>query len=139
LKEVTDEIALPFLHPLSPNSPPSLSLSLSLSLFYLLIYLSIFLRYAVFNFDGSLAELKGFELKRRGELQLVKTFQSEVFKRFLDGGSLDECYQSVASVANLWLDVLDNQGVDLEDDQLIDLISEVTAAPYILHPTSYII
>jgi len=33
-------------------------------------------RYAVFNFDGSLAELKGFELKRRGELQLVKTFQS---------------------------------------------------------------
>ena len=29
-------------------------------------------RYAVFNFDRSLAELKGFELKRRGELQLVK-------------------------------------------------------------------
>ena len=29
-------------------------------------------RYAVFNFDGSLAELKGFEVKRRGELQLVK-------------------------------------------------------------------
>ena len=25
-------------------------------------------RYAVFNFDGSLAELKGFELKRRGEV-----------------------------------------------------------------------
>jgi DNA polymerase elongation subunit (family B) len=120
---------------LSPQIPPLLSLSLSL--FYLLIYLSIYLRYAVFNFDGSLAELKGFELKRRGELQLVKTFQSEVFKRFLDGGSLDECYQSVASVANLWLDVLDNKGVDLEDDQLIDLISEVTAAPYILHPTSY--
>ena len=23
-------------------------------------------RYAVFNFDGSLAEVKGFELKRRG-------------------------------------------------------------------------
>ncbi len=179
-------------------------------------------RYAVFNFDGSLAELKGFELKRRGELQLVKVcvclcfsvyvcvcvyvyqllctasfkahaqvqsvhvhtymctctsyaqifqakayrlvprnknmctrvysctymckgfpsgsiqalpgwrllgrmlpecgcgglyiqththaytqvFQAEVFKRFLDGGSLEECYQSVAAVANLWLDVL---------------------------------
>ena len=29
-------------------------------------------RYAVFNFDGSLAELKGFEVKRRGELQLIK-------------------------------------------------------------------
>lgn len=33
-------------------------------------------RYAVFNFDGSLAELKGFEVKRRGELQLIKIFQS---------------------------------------------------------------
>jgi DNA polymerase epsilon subunit 1 len=83
-------------------------------------------RYAVFNFDGSLAELKGFELKRRGELQLVKVFQSEVFKRFLDGGSLEECYTSVAAVANQWLDVLDNKGVDLEDDELIDLISEST-------------
>ncbi len=32
-------------------------------------------RYAVFNHDGSLAELKGFELKRRGELKLIKVFQ----------------------------------------------------------------
>ena len=32
-------------------------------------------RYAVFNFDGSLAELKGFEVKRNGELQLIKIFQ----------------------------------------------------------------
>ena len=81
-------------------------------------------RYAVFNFDGSLAELKGFELKRRGELQLVKNFQSEVFKRFLDGATLDECYKSVASVANHWLDVLDNKGIDLDDEELIDNISE---------------
>lgn len=42
-------------------------------------------RYAVFNFDGSLAELKGFEVKRRGELQLVKIFQSSVFEAFLKG------------------------------------------------------
>ncbi len=40
-------------------------------------------RYAVFNHDGSLAELKGFELKRRGELKLVKVFQAEVFSQFL--------------------------------------------------------
>lgn len=32
-------------------------------------------RYAVFNHDGSLAELKGFEIKRRGELKLIKVFQ----------------------------------------------------------------
>ena len=36
-------------------------------------------RYAVFNHDGSLAELKGFELKRRGELEVIKVFQSQVW------------------------------------------------------------
>ena len=39
---------------------------------------SIKKRYAVFNDDGSLAELKGFEMKRRGELKLIKVFQAEV-------------------------------------------------------------
>lgn len=81
-------------------------------------------RYAVFNFDGSLAELKGFELKRRGELELIKTFQSQVFERFLDGNSLEECYDSVAEIANHWIDILETQGDSLEDDELVDLISE---------------
>jgi DNA polymerase epsilon subunit 1 len=81
-------------------------------------------RYAVFNFDGSLAELKGFELKRRGELELIKTFQSQVFERFLDGNSLTECYDAVASVANHWIDVLDTRGDSLRDEELVDLISE---------------
>jgi hypothetical protein len=131
-------------------------------------------RYAVFNFDGSLAELKGFEIKvatlllagsrlcacvcfqqqtivllngdtlcifanpavcpchlfllpfslsntcvgcrlsplppqRRGELKLIKVFQAEVFEQFLAGGSLKECYDAVAAVANRWLDMLDTQ------------------------------
>lgn len=81
-------------------------------------------RYAVFNDDGSLAELKGFELKRRGELELIKQFQSQVFERFLNGGTLIECYDSVAEVANYWVDVLDTQGESLETDELVDLISE---------------
>eukprot|EP00980_Cylindrotheca_fusiformis_P026149 scaffold15472_cov117-Cylindrotheca_fusiformis.AAC.13 len=81
-------------------------------------------RYAVFNFDGSLAELKGFELKRRGELELIKTFQSQVFERFLDGNSLAECYESVAEIANHWIDVIDTRGESLDDDELVDLISE---------------
>lgn len=81
-------------------------------------------RYAVFNEDGSLAELKGFELKRRGELQLIKNFQSDIFKLFLDGETLDGCYQSVANVANNWLDVLDTKGGMLEDEDLIELICE---------------
>ena len=63
-------------------------------------------RYAVFNEDGSLAELKGFEVKRRGELQLVKIFQSSVFEAFLHGTKLEQVYESVAKVANYWLDVL---------------------------------
>ena len=50
-------------------------------------------RYAVFNFDGSLAELKGFEVKRRGELQIIKIFQSTVFEAFLKGDNLATCYE----------------------------------------------
>ena len=60
----------------------------------------------MFNDDGSLAELKGFEVKRRGELQLVKIFQSSVFEAFLQGAKLEEVYEAVARVANYWLDVL---------------------------------
>ena len=63
-------------------------------------------RYAVFNLDGSMAELKGFEMKRRGELQIIKIFQTQVFERFLLGSNLKECYQEVAKIANYWLDVL---------------------------------
>lgn len=81
-------------------------------------------RYAVFNHDGTLAELKGFELKRRGELQLIKNFQSDIFKLFLEGDTLDNCYKAVASVANNWLDVLDTKGGMLEDEDLIELICE---------------
>ncbi len=81
-------------------------------------------RYAVFNFDGSLAELKGFELKRRGELSIIKVFQSQVFEKFLDGNSLESCYAAVGKVADEWLDVLHSRGEALEDEELIELISE---------------
>uniref|UniRef100_A0A452YAU9 DNA polymerase epsilon catalytic subunit n=1 Tax=Aegilops tauschii subsp. strangulata TaxID=200361 RepID=A0A452YAU9_AEGTS len=81
-------------------------------------------RYAVFNEDGTLAELKGFEIKRRGELKLIKVFQAEVFDKFLHGSTLEECYAAVASVANRWLDLLDNQGIDISDSELLGFISE---------------
>src|SRR5947199_1195092 len=81
-------------------------------------------RYAVFNPDGSLAELKGFELKRRGELKLIKIFQSQIFKVFLEGTTLTECYAAVAKVANRWLDVLHQHGATLADEELMELISE---------------
>src|SRR5579862_6398614 len=81
-------------------------------------------RYAVFNDNGSLAELKGFEVKRRGELKLIKIFQTQIFKVFLEGTTLEECYASVAKVANRWLDVLFSKGRTLADEELLELISE---------------
>ena len=81
-------------------------------------------RYAVFNHDGSLAELKGFEVKRRGELKLIKIFQEKIFKFFLEGTTLAETYAAVATVANQWLDVLDQRGETLADQELIELICE---------------
>lgn len=81
-------------------------------------------RYAVFNDDGSLAELKGFEVKRRGELKLIKIFQQQIFKFFLEGEDLAQCYGAVAKVANRWLDVLHNKGSTLADEELMELISE---------------
>ena len=79
-------------------------------------------RYAVFNKDGSLAELKGFEIKRRGELKLVKLFQSQVFQSFLEGKSKEECYEQVGKVANYWLDILDSKGKNIVEDELISFI-----------------
>ncbi|GBE84413.1 DNA polymerase epsilon catalytic subunit A [Sparassis crispa] len=81
-------------------------------------------RYAVFNDDGSLAELKGFEVKRRGELQLIKIFQSQIFEKFLLGTTTEECYAAVAQVADRWLDVLFSKAETLGDDELVDLIAE---------------
>lgn len=81
-------------------------------------------RYAVFNHDGSLAELKGFEVKRRGELKLIKIFQTQIFKFFLEGTTLQECYDAVAKISNQWLDVLYSHGSTLADEELIDLICE---------------
>uniref|UniRef100_A0AC34GQD3 DNA polymerase epsilon catalytic subunit n=1 Tax=Panagrolaimus sp. ES5 TaxID=591445 RepID=A0AC34GQD3_9BILA len=81
-------------------------------------------RYAVFNFDGTLAELKGFEVKRRGELNIIKEFQKDVFKAFLGGNDLQSAYESVAKVADSWLDVLHTKGGNLRTDELFDLIAE---------------
>ena len=81
-------------------------------------------RYAVFNDDGSLAELKGFEVKRRGELQLIKIFQSQIFEKFLLGTTTQECYAAVAEIADRWLDVLFSKAESLSDEELVELIAE---------------
>jgi len=83
----------------------------------------------VFNDDGSLAELKGFEIKRRGELKLIKVFQSEVFSTFLEGDTLETAYGAVGGIANRWLDMLDNRGIDLADSELMELIGACALSP----------
>eukprot|EP01116_Phalansterium_solitarium_P016004 TRINITY_DN3613_c0_g1_i2.p1 TRINITY_DN3613_c0_g1~~TRINITY_DN3613_c0_g1_i2.p1 ORF type:complete len:1510 (-),score=589.87 TRINITY_DN3613_c0_g1_i2:2531-7060(-) len=82
-------------------------------------------RYAVFNNNGTLAELKGFEIKRRGELKLIKAFQGQIFETFLQGTTLVECYAAAAGIANQWLDVLDTRGASFESiDELLELLTE---------------
>ena len=81
-------------------------------------------RYAVFKKDGSLAELKGFELKRRGELKLVKVFQTQLFKTYLEGSNLKECYAAVARIANHWLTILHSHGSKIDEEEIFELLSE---------------
>lgn len=78
-------------------------------------------RYAVVNFDGSVAEFKGFELKRRGELGLVKIVQSSLFEKFRGGSTLKECHGEVARVADHWIDVLFSKAAHMPNDELFDL------------------
>lgn len=85
---------------------------------------SIKKRYAVFNDDGSLAELKGFEIKRRGELKLVKQFQGEIFNRFLEGKTLEDCYLHVGQTCDKWLDILVTRGEGMSDEQILELLAE---------------
>jgi len=81
-------------------------------------------RYAVFNQAGRMTEIKGFELKRRGELNIIKIFQSEVFSRFLEGKTLQECYDACGDVAKRWYDILESKGEYVNDSELIDYICE---------------
>ena len=81
-------------------------------------------RYVVFNEKGKITELKGFEIKRRGELKILKFFQSEIFYSFLKGENLRECYEECSSVARKWLKILTDQGAGMDDEELIDYIVE---------------
>ncbi|GKF91991.1 DNA polymerase epsilon catalytic subunit A-like protein, partial [Tanacetum coccineum] len=53
-------------------------------------------RYAMFNNDGTLAELKGFEIKRRGELKLIKVFQISLTNSLAEYGEQKSCAVTTA-------------------------------------------
>jgi len=81
-------------------------------------------RYIVIDFDDKIQELKGFELKRRGELKIIKIFQEEVFGQFLKGKNLTECYSECAEIAKRWYSILELNGEGINDEELLDYIEE---------------
>ena len=72
-------------------------------------------RYCVWEDDGSIAELKGFEMKRRGELKLIQVFQQEIFEQgsFLAGKTKEDVYKVLGAACNRWLDVIDSRAASL--------------------------
>ncbi|GAW81728.1 DNA polymerase epsilon, catalytic subunit a [Plasmodium gonderi] len=80
-------------------------------------------RYVVFNDKYKISELKGFEIKRRGELRIIQKFQSEIFNHFLKGKTKEESYYYASLTANKWKNLIDTKAVDIDnDDELFDLI-----------------
>lgn len=81
-------------------------------------------RYVVFNKEGKISEIKGFEIKRRGELGIIKIFQSEIFSQYLKGDSLLSLYQACAEIAKKWIMIIKQKGESLDDNTLIELLAE---------------
>ncbi|CDR97363.1 DNA polymerase family B, exonuclease domain containing protein, putative [Babesia bigemina] len=79
-------------------------------------------RYVVFNHQKQIVELKGFEIKRRGEMRMIQMFQEEVFPRYLLGSTKEEAYQSAAAVGLSYRRSLDSRATNLEDDDMFDLL-----------------
>ena len=82
-------------------------------------------RYCVFNFDGSISEIKGFEIKRRGELGIVKIFQKEIFSQFLKGDSLKTLYEACAETSRKWLRVITEKGKNMSEEKIIELFAQL--------------
>ena len=81
-------------------------------------------RNIVIDFDDKIQELKGFKLKRRGELKIIKLFQEEVFGQFLKGKNLTECYSEWAEIEKWWYSILELDGKGINDEELLDYIEE---------------
>ena len=81
-------------------------------------------RYGVFNFSDQLVELKGFELKRRGELQIVKEFQKDIFKQILRGSNLQEIYEACAETCKKFIDIIRSRGNNMSDEQVVHFLGQ---------------
>ena len=47
-----------------------------------------------------------------------------MFERFLEGTTLQECYDACGEIADRWYDILETKGEYVEDAELIDYIGE---------------
>lgn len=81
-------------------------------------------RYLVFNEKKQLVETKGFEIKRRGELKIIKKIQVELFPLFLSGKTLAECYKNLGIAVDRWLSIFATKGKSLHESNLLDLLCE---------------
>ena len=81
-------------------------------------------RYVVYDFDDRIVECKGFEIKRRGELEMLKNFQKEMFPVYLKGSTREEVYREAAKVCGRWLAFLQRKGGTADKKIVFSLISE---------------
>ena len=81
-------------------------------------------RYVVYDFDDRIVECKGFEIKRRGELEMLKNFQKEMFPVYLKGSTREEVYTEAAKVCGRWLAFLQKKGGTADKKVVFSLISE---------------
>ncbi|KAL8452745.1 hypothetical protein Emed_001309 [Eimeria media] len=77
-------------------------------------------RYVVYGNDGRISELKGFELKRRGELEFIREFQRELFPVFIKGESKQEAYALAAAVGNRFRYLLLSRGAAMQSDAVLE-------------------
>ncbi|UKK02958.2 DNA polymerase epsilon catalytic subunit [Theileria orientalis] len=79
-------------------------------------------RYVVYNSNNQIVELKGFEIKRRGEMRLIQLFQEDIFPQYLLGTTKEDAYQSAAKVAMSYRRLLETRAQELKDDDLFELL-----------------
>ncbi|KAL8433273.1 hypothetical protein ACSSS7_004058 [Eimeria intestinalis] len=77
-------------------------------------------RYVVYGNDGTISELKGFELKRRGELEFIREFQRELFPVFIKGDSKQEAYALAAAVGSRFRYLLLSRGAAMQSDGVLE-------------------
>ena len=93
-------------------------------LFVFLVVNFFFLRrYVVYHHDNSISELKGFEVKRRGELQMIQNFQRELFRAYTDGHTKQQAFEAAAATAKRWIILIRTKAKAICcDDELLELI-----------------